>query len=991
MLQQRISVYTSYPKVKRPKLSRRLPKIAVTVFIAILLLLGMQRAAFAVLAAVEQSKQEWKSFRNTYPFHLQVIGLTSPLRDQSRVLLISEPPPDIAPAYFQKLANSLGGQVLFQTNPVGYDGWTKDVLLALPKLTEEEISNLLAQLYLDLYSTSYKANVVQLPVSPPPTNKRSLDLSISVADLNNWLNNKSINFTPLLGGEARSLSAILTAKQSGVFTSTQRGLVIWSIPRNQDLAKYRAEARQFFLDSDLIIGAVANNQQLAIIGRERVEPLLRLPPLRFETVLTLAAEKNVELAQSYERNNVFAGKLYSGLDKGKDWAPIYLSESLINTEFGSLLNITDQLLKSWSMNGEVQYFNFNYPKPSQWAKFPRPIRKLSEETGSILFNWNTAGAGYTTSIGSYDFFALNRTGALPIIYRTENNNQSKSVQIYEKIGYEYFAGVANSDLARVVQYTSLYQIFRQFGITTKSSIYGSLLPGNKVLALEAAYLLVTLQRFSQDEFLKKLQIDLENGKLSAEDANTFKKITLALNKETSSLRQALDQGTKRWQEKALSELAWMIASPRTYTPTISDPDFTNWVVSTYFMAIQPNIREFLYFLSNPENVKERYTQALSQEPNSWIKTPSIVLSQDVLSASAVGGHNLNSRLTRLQSSSKVPKGTVQIIKDGQNSVILHNPNDIDKIHSLSRLLATETGNPNITATLESALRQSNSSPRSLAKALNIPTEQKARGLSEVHQPPTSSSPLGWNLRDNPLTPQEIQRLKVSETLNNPSPSIIIERNSSGYTILRSGSDQAIEAHTLPSLYESLGQSMRLIASDRPMQISLNGFTPQEAKAFALTAEIRELNAQKAIFRQDIPFEQNIALLQRQYDWNSAKIQEVKVENLPDNPSAYRQIIDVEIDSRISTQPSGRMRIITSLKELPQRIVQRITEIIQQALTKKSPQARNVNQIISDIRKQLKQEFPDIDIEVQYNSEAGDIIITNSVKPNRYKPQITYAR
>ena len=81
-------------------------------------------------------------------------------------------------------------------------------------------------------------------------------------------------------------------------------------------------------------------------------------PLRTESILTLASAHTADLGQSYERTRVFAGKLASGGDAGRDWAPIYLSDQLVDTEVGSLLNLTDQILKSWSQAGQVDYDNF---------------------------------------------------------------------------------------------------------------------------------------------------------------------------------------------------------------------------------------------------------------------------------------------------------------------------------------------------------------------------------------------------------------------------------------------------------------------------------------------------------------------------------------------------------------------------------------------------------------------------------------------------------
>jgi hypothetical protein len=1001
---QQISYFSSNTQAtKGLKLSNQLSKVVVTVFVSILLLLGMQSAAFAVLAASEQADQVENSFRKSYPFHIQIIGLTSPLRDQSRVLIISEPPPHIKPEYFQNLVDSLGGKAFVKTHRIGYDGWTRDAVLALPPLSKDKLSVLLTKLHRELYGTAYKANTVQLPIKPPPVSNRSLDLSVSVGDLNNWLNKKDLKFTPTIGGTSRSLPQILSSRQSGVFISNQRGLVIWSIPRNQDLADYRAEARQFFLDSDLIVGAVATNNQLAIVARERVEPLLRLPPLRVETALMLAAEKSNELGQSYERNNLFAGQL----SNGTDWAPIYLSNHLINTELGSLLNITDQLLKSWSLDGSVKYVNFDYPKPLKWASFPRPLTKI---TGSVLFNWNTEGVGYTTSVKPYTFFALNRTGSLAVTY----GFKSKSVQTYEKIAYDYFTGLNNPDFARVVQYTALYQIFRNFDITTtEPTTQGTLLPGNEVLTLETFLLLTKLQAIPPNKLAeasqkipKNLEIAVQQGELDTQTANAIKNNLLAFNQKIEKLIKALEQGKTRWSKDAILSLAVVTASPRTYITTIQDPSLRDWVLSTHQLMTEPEIKWFITKLFQIEKIKDQYVESFSEDPKTWIKTPSIVLSKNKVSENHVGGHNLNSTLTRLRASSSVPIGKVKFIIDETTPIILYNPKDVGKIHSLSRKLTTElttaTDARGLADGLEKTLRETPEIPRSLPKALDIPSEQSNltkpgdRGLTGIHEPPTSSPPLGWHLRDNPLTPDEAQRLVTADTVG--TRSIIIERSPNGYAILRSGNNQAVEAHTIDGFYDYvLPKFMNSMPEDGlPIQIYLNGFTSEEAQALRLTGDLRQ-KARQITLKDDRSFPENIALLKRSsYNWDTANIKEIKVGKRSDfdsNPN-YRQIIDddiisidIEVMSTIPNQSSLRLKIITSIKNLSKEIVARINTIIQQVLARPSSQSRSVNQVISDIHKELRNEFRDVDIDIQV--KAGDIYITEPAIRNRHARRISY--
>jgi hypothetical protein len=836
MFKQQISTRSFDTHNKYFKPSNPLPKVIGIVFVSLLLSLGMQSAAFAVLASIEQAEQVGNSFRETYSFHLQIVGLTSPLKDQSRVLIISEPPPHISPDYFLSIVDSFGGKAFVRTNKIGYDGWVRDAVLALPPLSEDKLAFLLTRLHQDLYGTSYKANAVQLPIKPPPVNNRSLDLSVSVGDLSKWLNSKEIKFTSIIGGNARPISDILSSRQSGVFISNQRGLVVWSIPRNQDLAKYRAEARQFFLDSDLIVGAIANNHQLAIVARERTESLLRLPPLRFETALTLAGERSYELGQSYERKQLFAGKL----SDTTDWAPIYLSNSLIDTEFGSLLNITDQVLKSWSMNGEIQYINFNkYPKPQRFPQFPSTIKVLIKKAGSFLFNWNTAGAGYTTLIQPYEFYALNKTGSLPITYGAE----SESVKAYEEIAYNYFSELGNPDLARVVQYTALYQIFHQFGIGTKElSIQKSLSLGDKVLETDTNLVLEKILVMPLNEYSKKLEDTLGRYSLTRQTKGT-------LRNSFENLYKIINQGKSRWGMSAIHTLSKMIAAPQTFSLKSNDPNFKEWLFSSYEVVVTNS--EILHTLLevNIENIKENYVEAFDVDSNTWIKTPSIVLSKDVGSNTIVGGHNLDSTLTQLRASPDVPTGKIRLVRgSGTEPVILYNPNDLSRIHPLVRRLATERITTNdvksITNSLEKALRETPSS-RPLAQVLDLPPASTSthRGLPPALEPPTASPLLGWGLRDKPLTPDEIQRLLIGDQLG--SQSIIIERLSNGYAVLRSGNNQVVEAHTITSFYdELLPQFMRSIPDgDPPIKIYLNGFTPDEAQALALTGSLRQKTQQ----------------------------------------------------------------------------------------------------------------------------------------------------
>jgi hypothetical protein len=180
------------------------------------------------------------------------------------------------------------------------------------------------------------------------------------------------------------------------------------IPAAMEVSRCAAEIRQFAMQSDLIVGAVSTSDGTLVAGRERIIPVEVLPPLRIETVNLLASVQHGsggELAQSYERNAPFADRM----NAQHDWAPIFLSPELRDTEYGSLLNITDQLLKSWSNGGRTRYVYFEYPKPSRYP-FAQP---LYEHLGvnTVVYNWNTSDAAYIVHVSGVAVLGLNRTGA----------------------------------------------------------------------------------------------------------------------------------------------------------------------------------------------------------------------------------------------------------------------------------------------------------------------------------------------------------------------------------------------------------------------------------------------------------------------------------------------------------------------------------------------------------------------------------------------------
>lgn len=404
----------------------------------------------------------WADYRRRHPFHAQEVALSAPLPGGCRVLVLAEPPPSVTPATLAGIHPALADLAPVR-HPVGVDGWTEDLVGVLPPLDDEALAELSSALHVSLFGTAYRARLA--PISPAAPSGGTLDVEVRPAELHAWVFGPDVTFWPLDGGPAQRASDLMRPAQTGVYASSQPGLVVWSFPRRGSFDAQRVNVRMFGVESDLILGAIGDADSVLVIGRERIVPTDVLPPLRFETVELLATTSQDQLAQSYERLQLFAGPLATGTD----WAPILLSPALVDTEFGSVLDIADQILKRWSLNGDIAYERFEYPgEPTSWAS-PRPIDEELAAT-SLTFNWNTAASGGLVHLaGGRDLYWMNRTGALHVSYLPGDRPDPRTTG-HEERARDFFARASDPYLVRAVQYTSLFQAFRQLGVTSADPV-----------------------------------------------------------------------------------------------------------------------------------------------------------------------------------------------------------------------------------------------------------------------------------------------------------------------------------------------------------------------------------------------------------------------------------------------------------------------------------------------------------------------------------------
>ncbi|MBO4655247.1 MAG: hypothetical protein J5644_06855 [Bacteroidales bacterium] len=610
----------------------------------------------------------YKDFRKKYRFHYQTIGLAN-FADSSRLILLSDLPPhfeaDSIPVIFSKFTHKME----MRKHPIGYDGYVTDLLISLGNATTENCMNLIKKLNKELFFSDYKPVVTPLPVEEKRQYfaKENIDYQITLDEFNTWFMEDAEGFMTLEDTSSILSIADLFAQQSrGVYFSQLPGFVAWAIAKNADISEHQHNIRQFTLDADLILGALADSSTLVIIGRERQSPLNELPPLQIESILLLASTTEKELSQSLDINDLMAGKM----NNGKDWCPTYLSRELENTEFGDLMTITDVLLKDWSERGTIQEGYYRYPEPGYYP-FDKPLfRKLG--LSELVYNWNTAGAMYAIDCEGYTIYTLNRTGSLPVSYF---NSQERSESIgyrYESQAYHYFATLCNTDLARVVQYTALYQLFIDNNISYSGETYPAF-PKNKPFLLykPTTDLLTIFKNLSNEEIsrladslsqrsFKNYQKEHVDKQLRENERN----YNMSYSEENIDfIYQNVHRNTKAGISEDLSELKNMLSSLNeeqfkrlakflSYPRGISVRDRESYNTLLRARKVNKLMREIGknnldLFGMDLSNVKNYFAGNLSKSAGRYLKTSSLIITfNDLLTT---GGHNLSSRISRVNS------------------------------------------------------------------------------------------------------------------------------------------------------------------------------------------------------------------------------------------------------------------------------------------------------------------------------------------------------
>jgi len=619
--------------------------------------------------ALQKLDSVYNDFRKHFRMHYQTIA-TATFPDSSRIILIAEPAPFFEPDSLESICSRFTHQTSRRNFKIGYDGYVTDMAVVLGNATTENLDNLVAKISAQQYLSDYKPNVIDLLDGEKRHyfTREDLDYQITLGEFDDWF---------FAAGEAfidekdtandLTVSDMFSQKRRGVFFSRVPGLVAWSIRRDSDLSKQAGDIRRFALDADLILGALRDSTTLVVIGREREASLETLPPLRVESVLLVASISSKELSQSLDINDCMAGKM----SNGRDWCPTYLSKELENTELGHLLTITDVLLKDWSENGTIEEGSYRYPSPGYFP-FDQPLFKklgLSE----LVYNWNTANTMYAIDLPEYTIYTLNRTGALPVSYFHSQSNSTSVGAKYERQAGHYFARSGNTDIARVVQYVALYQLFMDNGITYKGKQLHPAFPSNKpYLLTKPCRDLMDILRNLSDSRIEELSDTLASLHFAAYGEKQVNKQLRQNEREynftyTDEHQKAIYRDVNQNEKRSLME---EFRGVRSMLNGLSEEEYTKLVrYLAYPRGTTVNSRETYNRMLRAQKVnnllrhvgknnlpllgvdlakvRDYFVANLRNSGGRYMKTPSVIVTYNDLLTT--GGHNISSKISRVGS------------------------------------------------------------------------------------------------------------------------------------------------------------------------------------------------------------------------------------------------------------------------------------------------------------------------------------------------------
>ena len=210
----------------------------------------------------------YKDFREKYRFHYQTVGMAS-FGDSSRMILLSDIPPHFETDSIAPIFAEFTHKTELRKHSIGYDGYTTDVVVLLGNATRENCDRLIRRLNKELFYSEYKPTVMALPAEEKRCYfaKENIDYQITLNEFNTWFMEEGEGFIHLDDtSKVMTVSDLFATQARGVYFSQQPGFVAWAVAKNADIAAQVGEIRQFALDADLILGALADSSTLVFIA-----------------------------------------------------------------------------------------------------------------------------------------------------------------------------------------------------------------------------------------------------------------------------------------------------------------------------------------------------------------------------------------------------------------------------------------------------------------------------------------------------------------------------------------------------------------------------------------------------------------------------------------------------------------------------------------------------------------------------------------------------
>jgi hypothetical protein len=951
-----------------------------------LVLAGAACAAALTGQATGESVQAWKQFRVAQPFQTQVIAASRPVGKSPRTLIISEPPPHVSLEAVESLLVPEGRGCTAQRWRVMAGGYVKDVVCTVAATAPDIWAAKLAKLQVLMYGTVAEGGVVALPVPARKMIAHSLDQRYSGQDMMRWIGEAGPAFRSSPIGVGLTFEQMMDSAP-GVYYSAGHALVFWVLNRGQRIDSSSASIRHFAVSSDLVLGALAGKKTVAIMGRARQESLSHLPPMRSETVKLLAGSAGNALHQSYQRRDIVSGKGSDRIDR----APIYLSSQLVDTEFGTLLNIADQLLKGWSMAGQVKYVNFAYPAPRSYPFGKTPAAFVEERRGGFLFNFNTDGVAYRQTIGQFELIVPQRTGALSVIYGDVRDRPAQM----EATAYDYFATSGDTSLARVVQYSFLYQIFKQFGIQASAPMVS---PRHAQFAERLAAMRYTQFRslfgeMSEQELERRLRaywsalIGTIVGK-----QNTATRAVLLEGKirpimDLIGMLRKVERESDGDFSRALSRVVAEMEQPST------ESSVQRKAADQAIIALQRFSTETQLLRVLKEDVPALRSSGAMQiaaehqglwdkldpaEPDAakWNHTAYVVQSQGsggARVANTIGGHNINAPIVHMVASDSRQPGTVGVERLNNGDLqITHAASDQSRAGEIARLVSTR-------------------------KALepNVIEDQVAARLSSL----PARAPLALTqLRTAQATTADFERLKAAESVYQTRPlnkteaanldvlakekvtAIVFEQLDDGSFVLqRTGSQEALHVTDLAAAADALAHGLlRAAGGIEPVPIYIKGVA--DAKAEAMIGQIQSnlrrydkqsLNAILSMGEREAMTATRPRLMNAAIAHNGIRIERhaIKVEAVTEG--AYKGFNRATIPLTVQAKVPLHWNLIFYLKDASAKAIQAITAKVDLIVAKLGGQA-SPKIVIAAVRAQLAADMQELGIEAVMLSTRGNI-------------------